>query len=219
MRDNKKVSKEKKEKEYLKIFRELKNLRHSIYSLEKVELPKPRFNGYKRFYILREDITRRKDAKDIQQILDKISTTAYSKTKDFSYYNIEYKYDKYNIYLNRQHLKSLTQKQFDELNPHQKTFFYKSWDGKSNCNRYYFFLEWMFVFKIKQHYITHVPMLVPEMESKLSELENKIEKHNLWPRIYKALGGRYRDYEENFIKRKLYEEFLDDSINEVYYGE
>jgi hypothetical protein len=209
---DRKASKEKQEKDLKKLYRELDKLRSAIYRMEKVELPEPRFGGFKRFYVLRDDVARRKDAKDIQGILDKINSSVTSKTKDFSRCDTLDKSGK-----TSQSTKKLSVKEHAQLSPHQQTFFFKYWSGKQRCYKLEFLYPWMLVFKIKRFYITHVPLLSPDMESRIQEIQNKITKNNWWPRIYKMMGWRMYSWDYNLPKIKLVEKLVDDAINETKY--
>lgn len=51
-----------------------------------VELEKPRFAGYKKNLVLRDDIARRDDALVFQEIIDRFGAEVYSRRKDFLHY-------------------------------------------------------------------------------------------------------------------------------------
>ncbi len=214
-RIDKKINKKKQEKDLIKLYKELDRVRTTVWRSEMVELDKPRFAGFRRFFVLRDDILKRKDAKDIQQILDRINCECYSKSKDFSFYDTQ---DRWGTV--RQKLGTLSEKQWEQLPNNQKKFFWETWHGRLRCKQYIFQFPWMFVYKIRRRYVKKVPLLSPEMESRLAELHSKIfEQDYLWPRISKLMGFRmgskWDDYDirkEDFVER-----FLDEAIDEANY--
>lgn len=206
--------KQAKELELKRIQRKLSKLQDAVYALGLVELPAPLFKGWKRCFGLRADILNRKDAKDIKEILEKINMYVYSRKKDFS----EYDFDEPALFRAKQRLKGLSVKEWQALNPHQKTFFYKWKDPdfrKSNV-RYYFTPDYFFVHKVKRHYITHVPILDSELESQIAEIENKIQVEHLWPKIYKYMGWEWGDRDWDVPIMKIREKLLDEAIQRFH---
>jgi len=207
-----KSEKEKKQKELLSIQRQVNSLHRSIRTLPKVQLDKPRFMGYKRYFVLREDITRRNDAKELREILGAINRIVFSKTKDFT----KYDYDDKKLHWNKQRVNTLAEKEFKLLNAHQKTFFAKvrHSDFRKKEVRHAFIYPYFFVFRIRQHYVTEVPMLDSEIESKLTELQNKINVNHLGPQICKAMSRSwgYRDSYYTPKRIKLAEILVEEDI-------
>lgn len=206
--------KQAKELELKRLHRNLQKLWRSVLNLGTVELPKPRMMGWKRYFVLRPDFARRKDGKEILEVLEKINTFVYSRTKDFSRYDYDDR-----PFNEKQRVKSLSKKVWDTLTPQKKAFFYpsKHRDFRKSEIRYVFdFPDYSLLHKVKRHYITHVPILDSELESQIDELENKVRTQNLWPKIYKLMGWSRRNrYDEDF-RMKLKEILLDEAIMDAY---
>lgn len=209
----KRFTKEKNDREVRRLFTKFNKMQHDLWHLPKITLDKPRFVGWQRFYVLRDDISRRKDVKDIRAVLDMVNTTRYSKTKDFS------QHDAYqHIYPSKQCTANLSDKQFEKLNEIQKKFFYKEWNGKKKYTYWSFYPQYFFVFKIKRHYITEVQVLDAELESRIQEIQNKIIKLNLWPKIHKLMGWRmYKGYDYNAPRFRFIDKMVKKAVEEVYF--
>lgn len=196
-----KNSKQKKERDLRILVRKLKLLESAWYKLPKVKLDKPRFIGYKRFYVLRDDISRRKDAIMFKTLLIKLNSFVYSKTKDFSKYDVDV-----HPFHFKQSIKTLSTKEYESLeNEYKKYFvrFKKHDDFRKSEYRYEFIYPFMFILKIKQHHITEVPLLDREMESQIDEIRKKINRENLWTKINRLLRGSHRykdDYDLGILK-------------------
>ena len=55
---------------------------------------------------------------------------------------------------------------------------------------YVFRLPFMFVTEIKPHFIYKIPVIYPEVESRLSEIEKEMETYGGWKRLGHVLGWR-----------------------------
>lgn len=72
-----------REKSLLRLYRELDALRTQRRELGFERLDPPVMRGYKRYFVLRAEVARSREAKFFQGILDRINTTAYSSRRDF----------------------------------------------------------------------------------------------------------------------------------------
>lgn len=209
----KRFTKEKQNRDIRRLWTKFEKMRDDLWHLPKITLDKPRFAGWKRFFVLRDDIARRKDAKEIRAVLELVNETRYSKTKDFSIHDSDQR-----IYGYRQHITNLSEKQYDKLNEAQKKFFVKDWDGRKKFVFYSFYPTYFFVFKIKRHYVTEVPVLDAELESRIKELQNKITKNNLWPKIHKVMGWKmYKGYDWNAPRFRFIDKMVKQAVEEVYF--
>ncbi len=193
-----KNGKQKQKIDLRRLYKKYQDVWDAIFKLPRIKLDKPRFAGYKRFFVLREDIANRKDARELREILFLINNVRYSRIKDFSEHDIEDPPWNY-----KQKIKTLDEKQFNKLNPHQKKFFWRTEkvSHRKIIVRYVFQFPYYFVYKIKHHYITEVPLIVPELESLRKEITNKIDDNNLWPKIDHMLG-RCRNDERDYTGSK-----------------
>lgn len=66
------------DKKLIKLYHEERAISRQIWNLGYEELKPPVQRGWKRYFVLREDTIRSKDAKFFQSILDKINTVQYS---------------------------------------------------------------------------------------------------------------------------------------------
>src|SRR5687767_12086071 len=83
-REKKRAAKLHFEKHLLKLARERKMLRDQQRKLGYEPLVPPVQKGFKRFFVLRDDVARSPRGAFFQEILDKINTVQYSDTREFS---------------------------------------------------------------------------------------------------------------------------------------
>lgn len=172
------MSKNTKHKFYKK-YLELERKRDSLYDIKDAlgyeKLEKPYQYGYNAFHVLRDDISRRKDADVFQYLLDNFSVTTWSKNGVF--YSVYKKY----VSDNRPHFRLITEADYLKLEPKYKKHFYhvsdkdqKFWNG--TVNKFYrCYLEPHFlVMKVVNSYITHKKVIDNEVERELSYVSDKI---------------------------------------------
>lgn len=171
-----------------------------------IELPKPRFAGYEKFYVLRDDIARREDSWVFQQIIDKFGKTVKSKTKDFTYYDWTLR----KKLVARPGIRAITIREFEALHPQVKKHFYKSeakedWDFRSREYMYrcsidqYYFSE-----KIRKYYITRVREHNEILAQEESEIRWMMEKNPL----FSKLDSRNWWYGNHYTTPKWYRRML-----------
>jgi hypothetical protein len=162
-------------KKYLGLLEEQDKLYDIKNSLGYEKLEKPYQYGYEAFNVLRDDISRRKDADIFQYLLDEYSSTTWS--KDGIFYKVYKKY----ISDNRPKFKLISEADYLKLEPKYKKFFShvekedkKFWNG--TVNKYYrCYIEPHFlVMKIVNFYITHKKIIDNEVESDLHFVNDKI---------------------------------------------
>jgi len=181
------------DKKLLSLHREEK----SIYSQLRVpnwkELKPPIQNGWKRSFVLREEIKRSKQALFFQKILDKINTTEYSWRKDFKK---KKKQRGKKVYITRdQSLRELEAREFfsKKFTDEERFYFYETmkhprWSKRPET--FYVFCEpWRFTLKIQSRMITHVRIQDADLKSKSQEIDSYIKRNNLRPKINKLLHG------------------------------
>lgn len=184
-------NKTEKEKELLRLDREFCEL----YKQNKgyFVAVEPYQQGWYRYFVLRDDIRNRKDAQEIRQVLDLINEYYFCSRKDFT--ERDYRAGKKKRKPIVQRVKTLTEKAYEKLNEKHKSFFspFISWNKYSRLDevKYMFKYEYWFVFEIVPRMITKHWITDGEWATRVAELRNKIERDNLWPKIYKARGQRY----------------------------
>lgn len=215
-----KFDKQKEEKSILGLWRKQTRLWNAKRNLNKIELEKPRRHGYKRFFILRDDVAKGRDASIYRPLLKYLQTFVYCKDKKFL--RKDYKTKK--MVPIEQSIQSIDHRSYNKIEPtlteKQKVLFERYWrqnpiNPKNGEWRYRFKKPWMFVEKIEPHYITHVIEIDPTLESQLREILNKIEANNMMPKINKMMGWNknYDDYET--IRHKLMSKIIDKEARET----
>src|SRR5438309_7971971 len=82
-RHKKRMQHEDRDKQLLALDREEDELYKQQRNLGWIELHPPVVRGWKRYFVLREDVAKAKQAAFFESILSKINTTEYSYRKDF----------------------------------------------------------------------------------------------------------------------------------------
>lgn len=148
---------------------------------------KPFQDGWKRTFVLRDDIKNRSDSFVLKKVLNLVNNTLFSHKKDFMYYDWKQR-RKLPI---KQELKSITEKQYEALDEQMKSYFYKTIEVKYIGSYVYEKIEYkikkpyLFVYKIYPRMINFRWIPDSEYESRMQYLEYKLynqyerELHNL----------------------------------------
>jgi len=164
-----------------------------------VDLDKPVMRGWKRFFVLRDNVANSIHAEFFKSILDKIGTVTFSNRKDFKARKKRVRKWKYEA--KKQELLMPEAGQFKKLNFSEKEqlFFEEKTimnPQKAWVKVYEFKDPWRFVLKIKPNMITRSRVRNVEMESRLAELDNYFERNYLKPALFKLKGDSYNWYKE-----------------------
>lgn len=180
-----------KEKELRKLWKEWQNLWEIARRKENGHLVEvePYQKGWVRYYVLRHDIKNRNDARFIQQALDLINSERYCSRQNFTVK--DYKTGKYVPM--EQKLGYISEQKYETLSQNVKKWFTKTQLVDKYSNRVYyvyvFKLDYFFEFKIEPNIITHHWIPDSTWASRRAEIDNKLQRDNLWPRINKMLGA------------------------------
>lgn len=154
------------------------------------KLDKPVFWGYRREFVLREDISRRNDASKWRALLQLLQNVQYSKRKDF-----RYRQRPSRKWKTRTHqLKTFSSWDFEREIPNRFKIHFRFYYAGGR-RRYYFIHPWMMVSRRKKEYNTHRIVLNTEIEKELGYLDNRIEQ-NLYRQAYSRQKGGYYRYRE-----------------------
>lgn len=218
-----KTHRDEQEKTLLKLYREYRDTwdrrkNHGTW----VEVT-PYQKGWVRFYVLREDARNRNDANRLRKVLDLVNYKKYCPREDFT---IPLRKNGRVVKGKRvpidQKLNWLTEKQYSELpDDIRKYFVRQTWtERRMYPTKHYVtivgYVPTMpeyFVFQVEQNIITHHFVPDGEWESHVAEIQNKIDRENLWPKINKALsrsmhnGYHFHDERSVYAKNR-YGEFL-----------
>ena len=215
-RRGKRLEKKSTEKKLLALWRKQSRLYEARRNYNKIELEKPERRGYKRFFVLRDDIARGKEAEFFKGLLKLVQNTYLSRDKKFL--RKDYKTKK-KVPI-EQSIRSVGHKEFNKLNlsAKQKSFFKQVWKtdyrGMNGAFYYEFEKDWMFVMKIEPHYITYKIEIDPKIESEIARLRNHIDSQNLLPQISKIMGWKYGWKDFYDYKKRLLEEVTDKMVKD-----
>lgn len=211
------LEKARTEKEIIALWvKYMKLLRTKREHRELVELPKPVRKGYKRLFVLRQDVARSDDGSFYKKFLPELQNVQYSNEKEF----MQREYPSRKLKPMGHNLKAIEHKRWNELNytPKQKALFDEVWipnrDHRGRMSRggryvYVFKKSWMFVSKIEPHYITHRFIINPQLHSEIQEHCNRIDRNNLGPKAAKAMGWRWGWRDWKHMRLKIFEEIIE----------
>jgi hypothetical protein len=216
-RERKRAQRKGFEKKLRALDRERRDLWQKQRNLGWVKLEKPVIRGWKRFFVLRDDVAESIHAEFFKSILDKIGTVNFSNRKDFKARKKRVK--KWGYETKKQELLKPEAWQLKKMNFTEKeqSFF----EEKVILNKHrlwvkvYEFKEpWRFVLKIKPNMITHTRVRNVEMESRAAELDNYFDMNYLQPRLDKLYGWSYK-YRRDYEKRQEVYVFENKPLREV----
>lgn len=210
-RSKKRSQKEDVDKTLIRLYREERALSKKIWDLGYEELKPPIQRGWKRLFVLRDDVARTKEAKFFAAILEKINTVQFSSRKDFKvrrrkfgkkfYADKSQELEKFCAY-------SFEKKKFSEK---EKVYFYQTLMHVRNSKKpvlvYVFTEPWRFVLRIQPNMITKVKKKDLDLERRQAEISRYIDDRFLRNRLWKLLDGsvqwrlRY-DYQGDLPKYK-----------------
>lgn len=187
------------------LWNEHERLHEAWRSLPLIPYDKPVRNGYKKYFVLRDDVKRRNDAEVFERILTIINTTVYSADTDFKVTRkVRRKGWRGKIHKKKEiveiphFLRVIPKQQWEKLNwpSHFTKYFYygvaQQQDRYGNVRRYegYIFVNpYFFDTEIKEHFVTHYQKRDPDLESQIAKLDNKLWGEHLWPKISNMLRG------------------------------
>jgi hypothetical protein len=195
-RQKKRSQKEDVEKQLIQLWKQRAKLWIERQKLPWVPLAEPYQRGWKRFFVLREDVKRCNDAVFYQGLLEKINTVQHSRDKAFKVKKRRKRRNEYEV--KRQSLREFDISEWNSpklaLTEKEKSFFCRMeyWCGQSKYwkVRYVYTEPWRFVLQIKPHIITHVRLVDAQLEQESPRIENYIERNHLNPKILKLTNGR-----------------------------
>lgn len=194
-RRKKRMWREDFEKKLLAIERERSALRQQQRELGWTELDPPVMRGWKRYFVLREDVARGKHRGFFQQILEKINTVQVSDKKTFT--AKRRKWGRKIEVAREQKLLMPDEHQFRRMNfsEREKQFFYEFTDrghrGKT-VKRFAFVEPWRFVLRVRPNLITKTRIRDEAIEQRLQEIKEYLVQNDLEGTLDHLLFGRQR---------------------------
>lgn len=181
------------EKQLLQLHREERKLWETWGNRGYIPLEPPVMKGYKRFFVLRDDVARSKHADFYQELLNKINTFDYSHRKDFKVKKRSRGRKK--LVVKEQHLAKpdlsqfiklkLTAKQADCFE--ERLFFHKQ--SLVPERRMVIKEPWRFVLRVRPNMITKTRAVLPAVESEIQQMKNYIDRHHWEHQITKLRHG------------------------------
>jgi len=225
VRQKKRMRYEDFNKQLIQLHKEEKALYQQKRNLGWEPLHPPVQKGWKRFFVLRDDVARSKHAEFFSNILNKINTYDWSYRKDFMIKRRKFGRKKYVI--KSQKLLEPWECHFIKLgfNEYEKQMFheeyhYEKW-SKGPIRRYVFNEPWRFVLRIRPNMITKVKRRDAVIEARLKWINNYLERNDYRKKQSRLLHGNYHwkewkaleKYNEvNPFRNKPIEQILDEVL-------
>ena len=188
-----------------------------------VELEKPLFMGYEKFFIFRADVVSRPDFPILEKLLPLINTVLKSKNKLFT---------KRARRKTRQANKEKGKKTVDILHK-TKDLPARVWERLTEKEQAYFSpfeiktpkmgylmtvyrwnFPWMLVAKVQKNYVTSIRIRNPTVQSERAVIENYIERHHLNGKIARIIYGHKNNdyYDSSAIRYRIREKEIGKEI-------
>jgi len=195
-RQKKRMQYEDFDKQLIQLSKEESVLYSYKYNAEWEPLVPPVQRGWIRFFVLREDVARSKQAMFFQNILNKINTAYCYHRKDFK--TKKRKLGRKIYVVQTQELMRPDEQEFQKLNftdAEKKLFHaeyhYNKWSRKFIL-RFVFDEPWRFVLRVKPNMIEKQKKIDPVKESWLGEIHNYIKRNDYRKRMQRILDGHYK---------------------------
>jgi len=210
------------DKQLIELYREEKALNEQKNNLGWEPLHPPVQKGWKRFFVLRDDVARSKHAEFFEGILEKINTYDWSHRKDFK---IKRRKRGRKIYVVKpQKLLEPAEWHFPRLgfNEYEQQFFHVVWSSYRNkvfVKKYVFNEPWRFVLRVRPNMITKMKKRDEIIASRVNRIAVYMERNDYRKRQAKLLHGsykwtRWRDFgkydEANPLRNKSLQQILDE---------
>jgi hypothetical protein len=195
-RQKKRMQYEDFDKQLLRLHREHRALDKQIAALGWEPLVPPIQKGWKRFFILREDIARTKQAAFYENILKKINTYDLSHRKDFKVKKRRGSRFK-KMVVKQQYLLRPSDWHFRKLgfSDAEKQLFHEVYvkDKRGQAYKIYVFNEpWRFVLRVRPNMIDKVRIRDSELEARIKGIREYLERNIYDKRLDKLLYGEGR---------------------------
>jgi hypothetical protein len=181
------------DKSLIQLNRKLRNLRKQINSLGYEELNPPIQRGWKRFFVLTQNVEQSFDSRFFQILLEKINTTQYSNRRDFK---VKRRRRGKKVYVLRpQTLNELNEYAFAKLTEKEKLYFRLEWELCKNLKlfkKFVFNEPLRFVLQVKPNMITKVKIIDPLLLQGKSIIYNYLDNRYLTPKMCRLTEGYYQ---------------------------
>jgi hypothetical protein len=199
-RRKKRLQKKDLDKRLIKLDKQRALLYERRLDLPMVPLAQPYQKGWKRSFVLINDVKQSPQAEFYQALLDKINTVQYNHDKSFKQKKRRKRWKQWSTHKEKvQQLKEFSEYEWKHpklnLSEKEKSFFQfkESWcaaTGKMRAS-YPYTEPWRFVLAVKPHIIYEVKMLDEVLEQEIQRLANYIDNNHLEPKISRLIHGYY----------------------------
>jgi len=193
-RQKKRMQYEDFHKQLMRLHKEEDALHEQKRNLGWEPLVPPVQKGWKRCFVLRDDVARSKQADFFQGILNKINTTDWSYKKDFLVKRRKYGRKIYVV--KTQNLLKPHEAHFSKLgfNEKEQQLFYTEFKlekgRKEPVKRYVFIEPWRFVLRVKPNIIDKVRVRDEVIEARIKAIDNYLERNCLqWTQLRLLRGN------------------------------
>jgi hypothetical protein len=209
-RQKRRVVKTTAEKKLLRLHKERKQIWKQQRNLGYVDVHPPIVKGWKRFFVLREDVARCKDALFYQNILNKINKTEYCNRKDFKrkqrYSSKRKKWIRIEQTVLQPEHSDFVKLHFTEK---EKVLFeqqYVKHKWRKELVKVFVFKEqWRFVLRTRQNLITKVKAVDIELLKREKKISDYLQKTNAGYELRRLLGDSSGGWEKrNNIPKAKY---------------
>jgi hypothetical protein len=209
-RQKRRLVKTDRDKQLIQLHKRLKELDVQKRNLPFVPLEHPYQNGWKRFFVLRDDLKHSPRAEFYTTLLNKINTVQHDRDKAFK--RKKRRRSRYGYVRTKQALKEFSAYCWNNnkmgLTEQEMAWFtcVETFDIKTRRSevKYVFNEPWRYVLKIVPHIITQVKLLDWNIETELAWIDKHIDNNHLWPRINLLTRGRSYRWKDEFNERAKY---------------
>ena len=227
-RQKKRLTKKDFDKQLLRIYKLEKTLYQQKLSLPLVPLAEPYQRGWKRTFILREDVARSKQADFYRGLLKKVNTVEYAHNKGFT--KKKRRKRKRVFEVRPQHLREFYTWEWAhpkcKFTDAEKALFsikeYWCSQQKMVITKYVFTEPWRFILQVRPNMVTHKKIVDEVLECAIQQLDNQIERNHLRPAMnrliygvsYFRMRGIGNERERNPLKNKSLYQILEAVAND-----
>lgn len=192
-----------KDKKYIRLDKQRDELRQKEQDLGFEPLEAPYQKGFKRSFVVREELHSEAKNAFYNELLPYINTMQYSLRKDFK--------KRKRIRRKKVYVETLQEMReycygFHKIPDQFKSHFVKkeklTKDKKQTYFVYVFAEPWRYKLKVEPHIITHRKVIDNVLNSEIQQLENYIERQHLEPKIAKAKSARHQYKWEHYLKHQ-----------------
>jgi hypothetical protein len=223
-RRRKRARKDDYDKMLLRLDREDDALYQQIQSLGWTELKPPIQRGYIRFFVLRDDVQKSKQAAFYEGILKKINTTQWSHDRAFRKKKKKKRFGKKVYSVREQDLRDVEPQEFEkQFSEKEKFYFYPTLvhtkQRKKACTVYRFVEPWRFVLRVQPDMITKVRIQDLDLENARSRIlrvtQHPINRRRL-ERLRSGNAFHWDDLKTDWYKNPLHNRSFHDILDEYW---